>query len=227
MPHKLAIYDMDRTITRRGTYADFLIFAARRSAPLRLALLPGAGWNGLLYAARQLNRARLKERNLQLLLGRRLEAARMLPIVDAYAARVVRRNIRRDALAQIAADQAAGYRIIFATASFALYARAIAARLGVAPGDVIGTQLAPLVRTAGHAPAISGANCYGADKLAMVEQWLAEAGIRRDEAHIRFYSDHVSDAPCLGWADEAIATSPHPPLRRLAQRQGWQVVDWR
>jgi hypothetical protein len=37
---ELAIYDMDRTITRTGTYTPFLIHAARRLTPWRLALLP-------------------------------------------------------------------------------------------------------------------------------------------------------------------------------------------
>jgi phosphatidylglycerophosphatase C len=36
---KYAIYDMDRTLTKRATFAPFLFFAARR-APLRLLMLP-------------------------------------------------------------------------------------------------------------------------------------------------------------------------------------------
>ena len=36
----LAIYDMDRTVTRRATYTPFLIHCALRRAPWRLLLLP-------------------------------------------------------------------------------------------------------------------------------------------------------------------------------------------
>ncbi|MGZ8997998.1 MAG: HAD-IB family hydrolase, partial [Allosphingosinicella sp.] len=36
----LAIYDMDRTVTRRPTYSAFLRHAALRLGPWRLLLLP-------------------------------------------------------------------------------------------------------------------------------------------------------------------------------------------
>ncbi len=55
---------------------------------------------------------------------------------------------------------------------------------------------------------------------------MAEEGIARDDAHIRFYSDHVSDAPALDWADEAFAVNAHGPLRELARQKGWAVLDW-
>jgi hypothetical protein len=37
---RIAIYDMDRTITRRGTYAAFLVHMALGMAPWRLVFLP-------------------------------------------------------------------------------------------------------------------------------------------------------------------------------------------
>ncbi|MGL1278516.1 HAD family hydrolase, partial [Vibrio parahaemolyticus] len=74
---------------------------------------------------------------------------------------------------------------------------------------------------------LAGENCYGAAKLAMIEAWLAREGIAREKATVRFYSDHVSDAPALAWADEAFAVNPHPPLRAMAQARGWTVLDWR
>ena len=40
MTHRLAIYDMDRTVTFSGTYTGFLIHVARAMAPWRLILLP-------------------------------------------------------------------------------------------------------------------------------------------------------------------------------------------
>ena len=36
----LAIYDMDRTVTRHATYTPFLLHCATRRAPWRLLLLP-------------------------------------------------------------------------------------------------------------------------------------------------------------------------------------------
>ena len=72
---------------------------------------------------------------------------------------------------------------------------------------------------------IDGENCYGPAKLRMVEEWLAKSGLGR--GHVRFYSDHASDAPVFEWADEAVAVNPHDKLARLARERGWAVEDWR
>ena len=55
---------------------------------------------------------------------------------------------------------------------------------------------------------------------------MAGQGIDRGQAHVRFYSDHVSDAPVLEWADEPFAVSPSLKLRKLARRRGWPVLEW-
>jgi phosphoserine phosphatase len=61
----------------------------------------------------------------------------------------------------------------------------------------------------------------------MIEAWMAGEGIARDDAHVRFYSDHVSDAPTLAWVDEPFAVNPHAKLRELALVKGWPILGWR
>ena len=58
----------------------------------------------------------------------------------------------------------------------------------------------------------------------MVSIWLDKSGLER--GHVRFYSDHASDAPVFEWADEAVAVNPHAKLARLAATRGWAVEDW-
>ena len=74
---------------------------------------------------------------------------------------------------------------------------------------------------------IDGSNCYGLGKLDMIEGWLQREGLERDAVHIRFYSDHVSDHHVHRWADEAFATNAHARLIRVAEQEGWEVLDWR
>ena len=74
---------------------------------------------------------------------------------------------------------------------------------------------------------IDGRNCYGLGKLDMIEAWLQRQGLERDAVHIRFYSDHVSDSPVHRWANEAFATNAHARLIRVAEQEGWEVLDWR
>ena len=72
---------------------------------------------------------------------------------------------------------------------------------------------------------LEGENCYGPGKLRMIESWLADEGLKRDQIEVRFYSDHVSDAPVMDWADEPFAVNAHGPLRQLAKLRGWPVLD--
>lgn len=220
---KIAFYDMDKTITRAPTWTPFLVHAARMRAPWRLALLPVAGVITLGYAAGLLDRAGLKQATQRLMLGRALPPADMSRVADAFADRVAHTGVFEGAVARIAADRRAGYLLVLATASHGYYARAIAQRLGF--DDVVAT-VARHDESGNVESRIEGENCYGPAKLRMVEHWMAGQGIDRAGAHVRAYSDHVSDAPLLEWADEAFAVNPHGRLRAMAMQRGWPVLDW-
>ncbi|MFM5913406.1 MAG: HAD family hydrolase [Chakrabartia godavariana] len=218
----LSIFDMDKTITRAATFGPFLAYAVPRHARWRALLLPLVLLTSLGFLARIISRGRLKEINLSLMLGRRIDADRLAALSKGFAGQTLARNCLAPALARIEAERAAGRRVVLATASYAFYVREIAALLGI--GDVIATRTTDMGRTV--SPRIDGENCYGPAKLRMVTAWMAAQGIDRAAVHIRFFSDHVSDAPCMEWADEAVATNPHAPLRTLAAERGWHVVDW-
>lgn len=220
---RLAIYDMDRTITHAPTWTPFLLQSARAHAPWRLLLIPAAAFAAIGYVARLIDRAKLKQTMQRLLLGGSLAPEAREKAAMAFADRIVATGVFAGARARIAADKAAGYRLVMATASYRFYAEAIAERLGF--DAVIATE-ADIDEGGTLYPRIVGENCYGPVKLRMIEAWLKTQGIERDDAHIRFYSDHVSDAPVLAWADEPFAVNAHGPLRALAKTQGWPIVDW-
>jgi HAD superfamily hydrolase (TIGR01490 family) len=218
----MAIYDLDRTLTRHATYTPFLLHCALRRAPWRLLLIPFVILSMLAYALKLIDRGRLKEINHRLLLGHRRRPHELKPLVDSFAAKTVAGNIRPGAKVAIARDQAEGRRVVMATASYRLYADAIGTLLGF--DDVIGTGSIIGLDERVHAK-IDGENCYGPAKLRMVTDWLAKSGLTR--GHVRFYSDHASDTPVFEWADEAVAVNPHDRLARLAAERGWTVEDWR
>ncbi len=224
MKSQLAIYDMDKTITRKATYTPFLVHAALRLGPWRLLTLPLVCLSVLGYAVRLIGRARLKEINYLLLVGRGVAPDRLEPVIQSFADRQIATNIMPGARASIAADRAAGRRLVMATASYRIYAAAIAERLGFK--DVIAT--ATSLDAQGRIIArIEGSNCYGDSKLAMIQAWLEREGLMRDAVHIRFYSDHVSDAVVHRWSDEAVAANAHDRLLQVAHAEGWEIVDWR
>ncbi|QDX26787.1 HAD-IB family hydrolase [Sphingomonas suaedae] len=220
---RLAIYDMDKTITRRATWTPFLIHAARVRAPWRLALLPLAGVASLAYLAKAIDRARLKEITHRLMIGRAIPPADLAKVAQTFAEDVAATNLFADARARVEADRAEGWEPVLATASHGYYAEAIAAQLEI--GTVISTS-ARRDADGNVLARLEGENCYGPAKLRLIEAWMAREGLSRADIRVRFYSDHVSDVPVLKWADEPFAVNAHGPLRRLAVSRGWPVLDW-
>ena len=220
----IAIYDMDKTVTRRATYNGFLLHMAKKRAPWRFLLAPLLPFGLMLYGLKIWNRERLKEFSQSLFLGRKVRREEMDEHLGQHAQMVLDTNIYPELRMLLQDEKAAGYRHVIATASYRLYVDAIAQLLKF--DDVIATDLA--TDSAGQVLArIDGGNCYDTAKLDKVKAWMAEQGLSRANCHIRAYSDHVSDAPLLDFADEAFATNPHPPLAKLASEKGWQIIDWR
>lgn len=220
---ELAIYDMDRTVTKRPTFTPFLLHCAIRRAPWRLLLLPVLVVPLFAYLVRAIDRARLKEIMHHLLLGPRIHPSELTPLVNSFADAQVAMNVRPGAQKAIGRDKQEGRRIILATASYRLYADAIAERLGF--DDVIGTGSVIGLDDRVHAK-IAGENCYGPAKMRMIADWVERSGLKGAHGHVRFYSDHVSDQPAFEWADEPVAVNPHAKLRRLADERGWAIEDW-
>mgnify|MGYP002479067818 FL=1 len=210
---------MDRTITRGGSYSPWLVYWAWHEAPWRLLLLPVSLLAGAAYVAGFVSRGRLKEINHRLLMGRCVPMERIAPRAEGFARRMVPGRTFRGAQARIDAEKAEGRIVVIATASYTFYAHAIAARLGVE--QIVGTKSR---RDASGAvlARLDGENCYDGAKRDMV----AEALPRREGLHVRFFSDHHSDAPMFEWADEGFAINPTPKLRALAEARGWQVIEW-
>ncbi len=220
---QLAIYDMDRTITRSGTFTPFMIHAALRRAPWRLIFVPFALLVMLAYVCKLIPRKSVKEYNQTMLLGRHVRLSSLTGVVDSFAEKIMTHGTYPGAIDRLAEDKAAGYRLVLATASSRLWVEAIAARLGM--DDVIATN--SLKGLDDYVSArIDGENCYGPAKLRMIEAWMAAQGLDRADCHIRFYSDHKSDAPVLEWADEPFATNPHAGLRAIAEKKCWPILEF-
>jgi HAD superfamily hydrolase (TIGR01490 family) len=223
MMQGLSIYDLDKTITRGATFIPFLRHAVIRLAPWRLMLLPIVIFVTLACGLKLISRGRLKEINLGLLVGQRIDSRTLQDVSRSFAAKTIKNNVLSKAVEQIAKDRAEGRRIVIASASYRFYVAEIGHLLGI--DDVIATATTTL---AGGlvSPRIDGENCYGPAKLSMIEAWMVEQKIARGDADIRFYSDHISDVPSFDFADQAIVTNPHPPLRAYAITKGWPVHDW-
>jgi len=219
----VAIFDLDRTVTRFSTYTPFLLFAAFHRAPLRLLLFPVWILAMAGYVLGLCKRKDLKEIGFRLMIGRRIKAVALQGLSSEFAKTVVRHNLLADAVARVEAERSNGALLMLATASPDFYAREIALLLGF--DCVVATKQA-------HLPdgdisfRIDGQNCYGEAKRDLIEKaCAADTELGQAKAY-RFYSDSASDAPTLFWANAAIAVNPGSSLRKLASKNGWDVVNF-
>lgn len=216
---RVAIFDLDKTLTRRPTFALWLAWWAARRAPWRLPLLAVFGLLALGHPLGLASRGWLKVTGHALLLGRPRREA-----VAAEAAGFARWTLRANRLATglraWAAEQAAGSTMLIASASFDLYVDEIARLLQA--DAVIATHAA--WEGDRLAPRLDGANCYGAEKARRIAGWLTATGLDRRSVHIALYSDSAADLPALELADEPVAVRPDRRLHAIAAERGWRVL---
>lgn len=214
----IALYDLDRTVTRAPTFTPFLVHMAASGNPLRLLGVPLWVLAMLGYKAGLYGRKPLKQFGLALLVGRVVRSPALQRRIDRFVARQLARNIQPGARARIAADRATGATLVLLTAAPEIYAEAIARGLGFDAciatrhrRDGAGRLLA----------AIDGENNYGPEKVRRVEAWLAAQGLAREGCHVTAYTDHASDAPILDFADVGVLVG-----RYAAPDPRWTQVDW-
>ena len=212
---RIALYDLDKTLTRAATFTPFLMFAARRIAPWRLVFAPV--WVAMMigYRAGLYDRTTLKTRGMRLMLGR-ASLAQVEEAGRAFAsARIAGSGFMPGTLRLLEEDRSAGAHVAIATAAFEFYARAFADHLGIA--HVIGTRW--------DGRTIPGGNCYGAAKLARVAAWAREEGLSLEDSSVRFVSDSFADGPLLDRADEAIFVTASARAADRARARGWDARD--
>lgn len=221
MMHEIAVFDMDRTVTIRGTYTPFLIFAAGRIAPWRLLLVPAYIIALALHVVGAISRKSVKQTGFRLLIGKNVPVAALRTVAEAFAKRTMERNLFTEAEARIAHERALGRTLVMATAAPEFVANQIGSLLGF--DTVIATR-----HLAAGSDAVSyridGENCYGPAKLARLEAWIGDMGYVRTALRIFFYSDHWSDRHVMNWADVAVAVNPGKKLRDLARARDWEVL---
>lgn len=222
MKTRLAIYDLDRTLVRLPTWTSFLIASVLARSPWRLAFVPLAIAGAAANRLGLLDRRSLKQWMHRLALGP-LSADEATALADRFATRFAR-HVPLAARQRIATDRREGYRIVIATAAYDFYAGSLATLLDA---DALIATKAKRTADGVILPLIDGANCYGAAKRSMIEDWLHANAIDRSDASVRFYSDHLSDLPTFEWADEPFAVNAHAALRRVAAARGWPQLTWR
>jgi HAD superfamily hydrolase (TIGR01490 family) len=220
---RLSFYDLDRTITRHSTFTPFLLHVAWSEAKVRLGALPL--WIGamLCHACGLFDRKALKQFGFAMFIGRRISTQRACALAAKFADCFFNQRLQPGALESLEKDRRAGRRLILVTAAPEVYAIEFARRLGM--DDVIATRHCR-DKDGAILNQIDGSNCHGNEKLFRARDWLRRRSLARAACHIRVYSDDLSDAPLLNFADEAVLVTARLKLADIARRHGWKSIDF-
>ena len=213
----IAIFDLDGTITRRDTYAAYLLGYLRRH-PLLWGRLPALALR-LAWPATRAAPGGVKAAALNAVFTG-IDRAQIEAWNDRFVPWCQRRLLRAGAVARIAAHRRAGHRLLLATASLDLYVRRLASELGF---DEVVCTCAAWTADGRVAGTLDGGNLKGEAKLAAVQRAVL-AG--REAPFVIAYSDHHADLPLLRWADRAVAVCPTATLAAAAAAEGFAVENW-
>ena len=141
---------------------------------------------------------------------------------EMFMDRVIRPELRPEALALVQQHREAGDQIAIITATNEFVTAPIARALGVE--DLIAVRLAR-DDDGWITGEIAGVPSAREGKVQRIAEWLAAQGMGWEAADITFYSDSMNDLPLLERVDHPVATNPDARLRALAAERGWRILD--
>ena len=218
----LAIFDLDHTLTKKGTWSRFVLTTVKTRPHLWLPIIFAMAKNQWLYKRGRAPRCGVKKAMMRLtMVGWPKEK------VEAYAARFAdnefANGLRPGALEALAKHRAAGDTLMVASAAVDAVVRPICDRLGIA--HYVATDMS--YHDGKLAPEFSSENCYGPEKLVRVKAYLTQnPQLKQNHTKITMYSDSHSDLDVLLWADIGVAVDPSKRLKTLANQHGIEVVNW-
>jgi HAD superfamily hydrolase (TIGR01490 family) len=141
---------------------------------------------------------------------------------ELFMEKVIRPEIRPEALALVRGHQDAGDQVAIITATNEFVTGPIAREFGI--DDLIAVRLAR-GDDGWITGEIAGVPSAREGKVQRIDEWLGAQGLGWNTAEITFYSDSMNDLPLLDRVDHPVATNPDARLRTIAVQRGWRILD--
>jgi len=218
---RLAIFDLDYTLTRRGTWGRFTWQIAKKRPHIWIPLLLSAFRAQWLYKKNKIPRVDVKVTIMRWSM-RGWSKTGLLKEAKKFAQAEVPDKLRPGGIRELKNHQKAGDTIIIVSAAIDILVREIAELLDVP--YFLATDMAwradDQVKMEFATP-----NCYGPEKVKRLEMFFADHPEYADLPRI-IYSDSHSDLPLMQFCQEAVAVHPDDKLKTLAKNHEFTVVNW-
>jgi phosphatidylglycerophosphatase C len=214
---RLAVFDLDGTLTRRDTFFPFVLGLLARQ-PWRWLRAPLLGIPAVGFLLKLVNRGGLKGSVLRIMFGG-LPRTAVEEWARAYAAQVVPQRLFPEALQAFRAHLAANDHVVVLSASPDVFVPEIARALGA--HEVICTQ----IRWNGERldGRLAGPNRRDAEKARVLEQLRQ----RYPGLPVTAYGNSGADLPHLYRCEEATYVNASPALAAQLSQRGLRCVQWR
>lgn len=185
---KLAIFDVDFTLTRRETLLEFYYFLIKKK-PSLMKNLPKSVKGGFLYLIKVYDAGRAKEDFISFIKG--ITEEEMESIAKEFYEKRLKNILYEDALSTMKNFKKEGYKIYLISASAEFYLKEL---YNIKEVDkIIGTRFE--VRDGKYTGKIYGENCKGVEKVIRLKQYLKEESIDVDFKNSYMFSDSLADLP--------------------------------
>ena len=215
-----AFFDLDKTVISKSSSLALSRPFYRAGLVSRSALLKGvyAQLVYLLVGADEKKMDRAKEGMLALSKG--WDRAQIEEVVRDALIQVVDPYVYQEALDLVALHRALMRKVYIVSSSPEEVVRPLAEHLGIT--DVIATR-AEIEE--GKYTGRLAFYCYAENKAVAIREAAEREGI--DLAGSYAYSDSATDLPLLRAVGHPVAVNPDRELRRVAEKEGWQIRDFR
>ncbi|MFX0548839.1 HAD-IB family hydrolase [Hathewaya histolytica] len=185
---KLAIFDVDFTLTKKETLLEFYKFMLKKH-PKFLIYIPRTVFSGLFYVLKFHDEKKTKEIFTRFIRGIREED--MEDIVKEFYEKVLCRIIYKDSIDMIAKLKKEGCKVILISASPEFYLKSL---YNIKEVDkIIGTRISK--KDGIYQNKLEGENCKGEEKVRRLKSYIKEKNIDVDFKNSYMFSDSLADLP--------------------------------
>lgn len=222
-PRGLAIFDLDYTLTKRGTWGRFVWSIVKGRPHIWLPLLINAGWVQWRYKQGHRPRIDVKKSMMRWsMVG--MSKAKLVAKARAFAKREVEKGLRPGAIRAIKRHRDVGDHLMIASAAVDIIVEPMANLLDIP--YYVATNMA-WEEDDTLSENFASKNCYGEEKLVRVRELIAIAEeLKNNHTPVTVYSDSHSDIDLMQFYDYGIAVHPSRRLGIAAADLGFPIVDW-
>lgn len=210
---KLAIFDIDYTITRKETLMEFFKYIVSKDIK-NIKFLPRALYSGLMYGVKVYDEKRVKECFLKFI--ENIDEAELAKLTKSFYDEKISKILYKDAVDMIKKLKKEGYMVVLISASPEFYVKEFYAIKEV--DLIIGTKFTfeggKFIRK------MDGNNCKGEEKVRRLNKVLKEKNIKVDFKNSYMFSDSLSDKPLLDLVG-------NPYLINYKKKHEIEILRWK